>query len=183
MAPQSAAPTDENPYIAALLAKATKDYPFITQHNPLVFMGSDPSRDYAETWPSDEEGTPDRPRPRNLPVGRVGIQVFRPNDFSASDMAAELLHVDPVANTTREGMLKLLTPQQIERLKANSLDYKSTIDRGESKQRALQNAMDSALRGYAMNQWPEEANQSMGYTPEQRKMLDILRAYVTTGRR
>ena len=178
----AAAAADENPYITALLAKASKDYPFILQHNPMVFMGNDPSRDYAETWPSTEEGTKKRPRPSNLPMGRVGVQVFRPNEFGASDMAAELLHVDPVANATREGLLKMLTPQQIAKLKTSARDYQSTLDRGESEQRAIQNAMDSALRGYAMNQWPEEANQAMGYTPEQRRMLDTLRNYVTTGK-
>ncbi len=175
--------TNENPYIAAMLAKAAKDYPFISQHNPMVFMGADPSRDYAETWPTMEEGGPDRPRPKNLPLGRVGVEVFRPDSFGASDLAAELLHVDPVANTTRAQMLKMLTPAQIARLKQEARDYQSTLDRGQGEESAMRNAMDSALRGYAMQQWPAEANQAMGYTPAQLQMLDALKRYVTTGKK
>ena len=175
--------TDNNPYISSLISRAAKEYPFITQHNPFVFMGNDPSRDYAETWPADEEGTPDRPRPKELPAGRIGVQVFRPTDFGPSDLAAEFLHVDPVANETRTSLRASLTPAQIEQLKHASRDYQSTIDRGESEDRAVQNATDSALRGYTVGQWPAEANASMGYSPAQLQMLENLKRYMRTGKK
>jgi hypothetical protein len=183
LAPPPATDAAANPYIASLIAKATKDYPFINQHNPFVFMGNDPTRDYAETWPSDEEGTPDRPRPKELPAGRVGVQVFRPNDFGPNDLAAEFLHIDPVANETRASLRASLTPAQIERLKYTSRDYQSTLDRGENEDRAIQNAIDSALRGYTVGQWPAEANTAMGYSPQQLHLLENLKRYMRTGKK
>lgn len=164
---------------AALLQAASSRYPFLTKYKPLVSYGS--GEGYAETWPIGEEGDEKYKRPQEFPLDRVGVQVFKPDKFGPSDLAAEFLHVDPRANEARSMLLSSLTPQQIIALKRNSGDYAESIRMGLPENRALQNAVDSALRGYTIGQWPEEANRSMGYTPSQMQVLNNLKSYMETG--
>ena len=165
-----------------LLDKAVKDYPFVAKHNPMVVVNPAEGRGYAETYPVGETGAP---LPKggfnkhpNLPIDRVGIEVFKPNQFTHHDLAAEMLHIDPVANQTREALLKTWTPKQIEVLKEHALDYQATLDEGRSHKDALQNATDSALRGYTVGQWPEEINKALDYNPKQTKILEQLKSYM-----
>lgn len=167
-------------YLATLLAAAQQQYPFIRYHDPLVVMGSG-QNDYAETWPVGETGDAQYPRPADIPADRVGVQVFRPNDFKAADLAAEMLHIDPWANATRDRLLQSLSPEQIVRLKRESGDYQQSVSMGMSERDALRNAADSAMRGFTVGQWPADANQRMGYTPDQTAMLNALRNYMQTG--
>ena len=156
-------------------------YPFIQQYNPLVSVGA--GEGYAETWPQNEPGAPDVPRPKEFPMSRAGVQVFRPNDFGPHDLAAEFLHIDPFANETRDRLRASMTPAQIENLKNSAGDYHATLKSGGSEDRAIQNSIDSALRGYTVGQWPAEANASMGYNSDQLGMLDALKNYMQTGKR
>jgi hypothetical protein len=181
------APAGVNPYIANLLTKARTDYPgLMNQYNPIVTTGS--GEGYAETWPANETGALDakgKPtRPAAFPMDRIGVNVYRPNDFTHRDLIGELLHVDPVARDTSARLMKSFTPAQIERLKQASGDYAMTMrEGGRSEEDALRNATDSALRGVVIGQWPEEANRSMGYTKDQQAMIDALTAYMKSGKR
>jgi len=169
-----------NPYVDSLLRQATKEYPFITQHNPIIDTGVGPY--YAETWPVNEEGAPDAKRPGNFPIDRVGVKVYKPNQFTHHDLAGEILHVDPFANETRATLTKSLTPAQIQMLQQESKDYQGSIDEGQSTERAIQNATDAAMRGYVLNQWPAKANEGMNYDPAQKALLERLRNYMKTGK-
>jgi hypothetical protein len=64
-------------------------------------------------------------------MGRVGVQVFKPEKFTASDLAAEFLHVDPKANAARDALRKSMTPEQLQRLKRESADYSESIRMGQ----------------------------------------------------
>lgn len=177
--PQGALAALDDPLVV-LLKDAEKTYPFIKQYSPLLSLGRGDG--YAETWPATEEGDPSYPRPAEFPIGRTGVQVFRPDAFGPSDLAAEFLHVDPLANQTRSQLLQSLTAQQLDQLKRSSADYTETIRMGEPESKALSNAADSAMRGYTVGQWPAEANAAMGYSPDQKAMLDALKSYMTYGR-
>ena len=174
-----------NPYTVALLRQATKEYPFIAQHNPIVETGVGPG--YAETWPSGETGAPNEygqpTRPRAFPSHRVGVQVFRPNDFTHHDLAGEILHVDPYAAEVRDKLISTLTPAQLKTLQRNAGDYQVTIDEGRPEADAVRNAADGAVRGYVLGQWPTEANDSMKYDKPQRALLEQLKNYMKTGKR
>ena len=165
-------------YSADLLAEATKAYPFISKHNPMVVVNPAENRGFAETYPIGETGAPlpegGFSKHSSLPLDRVGVEVFRPNEFSHHDLAAEMLHIDPMANQTREFLMKSWTPQQLETLKHHALDYQATIDEGRPESDAIQNATDSALRGFTVNQWPEQINQALKYNSEQLKYLNDL---------
>jgi hypothetical protein len=165
-----------------LLDKAVKDYPFVAKHNPMVIVNPAEGRGYAETYPTGETGAPLPEGGFNkhpaLPIDRIGVEVFKPEQFTHHDLAAEMLHIDPVANQTREALLKTWTPKQIEVLKEHALDYQATLDEGRSHKDALQNATDSALRGYTVGQWPEEINKALNYSPKQTKILEQLKSYM-----
>lgn len=168
----------------SLLSDAEKRYPFIKQYNPVVTMSPNQGGgDYAETWQLNDAGDKSRPRPSSIPMNRIGVEVYRPNDFGATDLAAEFLHVDPYANSTRQALLKSLSPQQIATLKRASGDYADSLKYGETEQKALENATDSAMRGYTVGQWPDSANAEMRYTPQQLQMLNSLKRYMETGSR
>lgn len=166
-------------YTRDLLARAGAQYPFIRQYNPVVTLGK--GEDYAETWPVGEEGAPEYPRPHDIPIDRVGVQVFRPGSFGPSDLAAEFLHIDPFANYTRGSLQDSMSPQQLSQLKQESGDYADTLKQGGTPEHALSNAVDSAMRGYTVGQWPSDANSRMGYTPTQTSDLQHLQQYMKTG--
>ena len=171
-------------YASDLLAKATQDYPFVARHNPMVVVNPAEDRGFAETYPVGETGAPLPNGGFNknsaLPIDRVGVEVFKPDQFNHHDLAAEMLHIDPMANQTREALVKSWTPDQLKTLKEHALDYQATLDEGRPEEDAIQNATDSALRGYTVGQWPEEINKALAYSPEQLKSLDALKSYMTT---
>ena len=171
-------------YSSTLLASAKQKYPFISQYNPVVTTGNAPAayaNDYAETWLPGDAGDAQSPRPSAIPLNGVGVNVYKTDKFGPDDLAAEFLHADPLANQTRSNLLKSMSAAQIQNLKSQSRDYADTINGGESDQKAMQNATDSALRGYTVGQWPAEANAAMRYTPYQTQMLERLKTYMRTG--
>jgi hypothetical protein len=172
-------------YATDLLSQATQTYPFVAKHNPMVVENPSENRGYAETYPVGETGAPlsegGYSKHSSLPIDRVGVEVFKPNEFTHHDLAAEMLHIDPYANQTRDTLIKTWSPKQIETLKNHALDYQATINEGRSHEDALKNATDSALRGYTVGQWPEEINKALAYNPNQLKALESLKTYMTTG--
>jgi hypothetical protein len=169
-------------YEDELLNRAMQEYPFVRKHNPMVVTNPSENRGFAETYPIGETGAPLPEGGFNkhpaLPLDRVGVEVFKPEKFSHHDLAAEMLHIDPMANKTREQLLKSWTPKQIKALKEHALDYQATLDEGRSHEDALKNATDSALRGYTVGQWPEEINQKLAYSKDQLKALNKLKEYM-----
>jgi hypothetical protein len=182
LAPES---SNSNPYIDSLISKATQEYPFISQHKPVVFTGTGPG--YAEIWPAGEGGPPDAQgndtRPNNVPIDKFGIEVRRPDAFTHYDLAGEVLHIDPYAREISDKLAKTLSPEQIKTLQTQALDYQASLDEGQSPERALQNGTDSAVRGYVVNQWPEQLNTNMGYQPVQKALLESLKSYAKTGKK
>ena len=177
-------PKGDDFYLQNLLNQATTAYPFVKQHNPLVVMGK--GEGYAETYPVGETGRPLEgggfSRPMTLPVNRVGVEVYKPSEFTPKDLAAEMLHIDPYANKAREQLMASWTPKQLQTLKKHALDWEATLAEGRPEADAIKNATDSALRGYTVGQWPEEINKALAYTPAQLKTLDALKMYMTTGK-
>ena len=170
-------------YATSLLEEATKAYPFVAKHNPMVVVNPTENKGYAETYPIGETGAPlpggGFNKHPSLPIDRIGVEVFRPKDFTHHDLAAEMLHIDPIANQTREALIKTWSPEQLKTLKEHALDWQATLDEGRPEADAIQNATDSALRGYTVNQWPEEINKALAYNPQQLKVLESLKSYMT----
>ena len=169
-------------YEDELLGQALLEYPFIQKHNPMVVTNPKEDKGYAETYPVGETGAPlpegGYSKHSSLPLDRVGVEIFKPNEFTSHDLAAEMLHIDPMANKTRDLLMKSWTPEQLKVLKEHALDYQATLDDGRSEKDAIQNATDAALRGYTVGQWPEEINKKLDYSSKQIKALDELKQYM-----
>lgn len=164
---------------AMLRNQAVEKYPFIKQYDPTVTVGSGDG--YAETWFPQDFGPTGTERPKNISAESLGIEIRRPNEFRAEDLAGEVLHYDPRANQVRGMLDKTLSPQQWDVLKREALDYDESVRLGMPESRVRENTIDSAIRGFTVNQWPESINQAMQYTPEQLEQLNALKAYMTTG--
>ncbi len=177
----SGAVTDLQKRTADMLrSQAVEKYPFIKQYNPTVTVGS--GEGYAETWFPQDFGPTGTERPKNIPAESLGIEIRKPNEFRSDDIAGEVLHYDPRANQVRGMLDKTLSPQQWDVLKSNALDYEESIRLGLPESRARENTIDSAIRGYTINQWPNEINVQMQYTPEQLEQLNALKNYMVTGK-
>jgi len=172
-------------YATDLLSQATETYPFVAKHNPMVVVNPMEDKGFAETYPIGETGAPlpggGFSKHSSLPIDRVGVEVFKPDQFTHHDLAAEMLHIDPVANQAREALTKTWSPKQLKTLKEHALDYQATLDEGRPEADAIKNATDSALRGYTVGQWPEKINKALSYSPAQLKVLDSLKNYMSTG--
>ena len=167
-----------------LLLQAQKEYPFISRHNPSVIVNEGGGEGFAQTYPIGETGRPlengEFSRPKSLPINKIGVEIYQPNDFNHHSLAGEVLHDDPFANQIRSSLQKSWTPEQLKVLKFHAKDYEHSLKTGQSEEQALQNATDSALRGYVVNQWPQEANNDFKYSPKQLQMFQSLQKYMKT---
>jgi hypothetical protein len=136
---------------------------------------------YAETWPAEEPGSNEAPRPSDIPLNVHGVEIFKPDQFNEDDLAGEALHVDPVARRTSTALTKSLSDAQIERLAIHSNDYEQSLKLGMSQEDAMRNAVDSMIRGYVVGQWPKEVIDDIGLRPEQLERLEALREYANSG--
>ena len=130
----------------------------------------------SEAWPAGEEGTPDQPRPRMLPLNKPGVE-YDPRG-TPGDLAGEVLHVDPRANAVRGQLIKTLRPGQVQYMSQAWNDFGSDPD--ATLERKIQNATDAAMRGYLVGQAPEEVNRGMAYSPTQIRLLEGLKGYMKT---
>jgi hypothetical protein len=165
-----------------LFQRAQDQYPFIRSNNVNLTISPRDNEGFAETWPAGETGTLDRPRPLNFPMNSTGIEVFKPNQFTTSDVAGEVMHVDPIVNKTRDEFIGTLNPKQLAIVKSQP-DYQMSLRMGMSEEGALQNAADAVMRGYVVGQWPEEALKEFGFNIKQNKLLSDLKNYTTTGKK
>lgn len=169
--------------IQEALKQAKEQYKFIP-NDVVATVNKKSDGRILEAWSPTEEGYVGGARPKEIPMGKIGLEIYNPDKVSADDIAADVLHHDKFANQIRDKMLDTIKsdPEQLSKLKEASADYQYSIDAGQSKEQALKNAVDSAIRGYVVNQWPEEANKEMGYSDKQQSMLDQLKSYMVTGK-
>lgn len=135
---------------------------------------------YLEFWPRDEIGTADAPRPREFPLGQIGVEVYdpttRPIDIMGDVASHHLVHTDPVVGRTYRQFEESLTSEQQTRLRDQ---YQSAI-KNEGEARPYEDwyqhsGLPAYFRGYAFQQWdkPEEL-----YTPAQRRSFDHMMNYL-----
>lgn len=162
-----------------LVQDARQKYPFISPNVVMLpKIGNGPYGNESEGWPAGEEGSPDYPRPKGIPLNVPGIE-FDPHG-NADDLAGEVLHTDPYANGVRDRLAKTFSPDQIKYLSHEALDYGA--DSGAPDDVKLRNGTDSLIRGALLHQWPQNAVSGMHLTPDQTGMIDNLRQYMATGR-
>lgn len=165
-----------------ITAQAAKQYAFLSKHNVKTFVNPKQGEGYAETWPADEEGSPEWKRPEQLPMGVAGVEIKDPHNFGAKDYAAEVFsHVDPTGVQAASNLLSSMSKDQISSMKGSANDYTMSKDMGMPEEAALQNASMAVLRGYVFDQWPKNAIEELGLSADQMKILDNAKKYAVTG--
>ena len=155
-----------------------KLYPYL-KDKPFDFLYTpNPNADvYLETYNPEETGPPTAPRPKELPLGRYGIQVFKPNTRPIDVLGDYVSHAgvkeDPTLSKLYEEF-KSATPDAV--MKAR---YKEHQQFGEKRPYSAWLEMTGypeLFRGYTFDQFGP--NSERIYSPEQLKVLNKVKQYV-----
>lgn len=168
-----------------LLEAARKEYPILNQYD--IDYKYSPKQDIEEYgglefFPSDEPGSPERPRPKEFPVGRPLVEVYdpktRPIDILGDITSHYLIYEDPQVKQYYDQFQNSLNLGQYDRLR-NQYQF-AQQNFGEQRpyeQWYERSGLPGYFRGYAFQQWPEDFNET-AYTPEQRAMFDKMMEYL-----
>jgi hypothetical protein len=165
-----------------LFETAQKEYPYLSGKDIAYKYSPQQGRGFLEFYDPQETGSPEYPRPKELPLGKVGIEVFdpktRPIDILADYVSHYGVEQDPYLTQQYQQFAGSMSPEQRQRLQQQYQYYQQHPEYKE--QRPYQewekaSGMPGYFRGYTFNQWdnPQEM-----YTPQQIQMLDQVRKYL-----
>lgn len=156
--------------------RALVQYPYLKDKN-ISYINTPNEKDnrYLEFWPPNEEGAPDMPRPKELPINNVGIQVIKqsttPTDILADYVSHYGVNTDKQLSKLYKDFEKATPKKQMED-RYNYHVKKYGEDR-PYEQWYQSTGLPEMFRGYTFNQWGENAKDY--YSPEQLKVLDKVR--------
>lgn len=163
--------------------QAIKDYPILSK---IGLRGVESYGSNApgglEFWPENEPGTLDYARPKDIPLGSIGVQIFSdkvaPKDVLADVTSHHFVKNDPVVSDLYNQFLGSLTEAQWKRIQG---DYEYA-KQNEGEQRSFGSWLGTTrlpayFRGYTFQQWPKDFT-SRVFTPEQIDIFDKVRDYV-----
>jgi hypothetical protein len=172
-----------------ILAQAKQMYPVL--NNPNIYYKYSPrasnTGNYLETYPVGESGGPNDPRPKEFPMDKPGIEVYRkdtrPIDVLGDAVSHLFVNTDPTIKKYYQDFQKSLTPAQQKRLQ----EQYQYAQKNEGEERPYEqwlqiSGLPSYFRGYAFKQWPNMDDpkvQQQFYTPEQIKQFDAMMQYLS----
>lgn len=155
-----------------------KQYPYLAG-KPVDFLYTpNPNADvYLETYGRTETGPPDAPRPKELPLGRYGIQVFKPNtrpiDILGDYVSHGGVNDDPVLAKLYADF-KSATPDAV--MKERYKEHQSFGEKRPYSKWLEMTGYPELFRGYTFDQFgPDSARM---YSPAQLKVLNQVKQYV-----
>lgn len=165
-----------------LFEKAKTDYPYLSQQDVAFKYSPQQGRGFLEFYSPDEEGSPEYPRPQELPLGKVGIEVFdpktRPIDILADYVSHHGVEADPFLAQRYQQFISSMTPEQQQRLQEQYQYYQQHPEYKETRpfeEWSKSSGLPGYFRGYTFNQWPDAEKL---YTPEQLNVLNQVRSYL-----
>jgi hypothetical protein len=168
-------PKRNNDVIGSLMFEnAKKEYPYLADKDIAFDYAPGQGRGFLEFYSPEETGSPEYPRPQNIPLGRVGVQVFDPKTY-VSHYGVEN---DPYLSERYQQFQQSFTPEQQQRLQEQYAYYQQHPEYKESRpyeEWLKASGMPGYFRGYTFNQWDDAKDM---YTPEQLKTLDAVRSYL-----
>lgn len=128
-----------------------------------------------EFYPPNERGAVDKPRPRELPVNKLGVEIFN-EDVTPLDVLGDvtshwLIYNDPQYKKYYDDFVQSMSPEQKQRLRGQYEHYVSKGEKRPYEQWEQMTGLPAYFRGYPFKQWPDDFNR-IAYTPEQREMFD-----------
>jgi hypothetical protein len=175
----SALPFPTTPQAAdpSLMSQAQQQYPYLAGKDIGYVYSPDPSnQNMLDFYQPNEAGSPDAPRPQQLPMGQPGIQVYNPNtkpmDILADYVSHYAVNNDPKLQALYQQFSQSVDPQVMQqRYQWHVQNAGETRPYNEWLQ---QTGMPELFRGYTFNQFPPEAKSL--YTPNQIQILDQVRS-------
>jgi len=165
-----------------LFEKAKTDYPYLSDKDIYFKYTPNQGRGYLEFYHPDEPGSPEYPRPKELPMGKVGIEVFDPSTKPLDILADYVSHYgvesDPYLSERYQRFTQSMTPDQNKRLQEQYKYYQEHPEYKEQRayeEWAKASGLPAYFRGYTFNQWPDSTQM---YTPEQLDVLNQVRSYL-----
>jgi hypothetical protein len=181
LSPQNAPPQRLN-----LLQQAQQQYPVLQNQNYGYVENYGKGGGFLEHWPVGEQGAPNQPRPQQLPIGQMGLEIrdpkTRPIDVLGDIVSHNLVNTDPTIKAAYQNFQQSITPQQHRILS----DQYQHARKNEGETRSFEDwkataGLPAFFRGYAFQQWPQEFNDRV-YTPEQKQMFDQMMQYLRGGK-
>lgn len=163
---------------AGFMNKAVEKYPYLKDKGiDFIYTPNAGAGRMLEFWPPDEQGDPSSPRPKELPIGRSGVQAFK-SGVSPEDVLGDYVSHYGVTKDPQLAQLyqqfQASVPDSVMRQRyayhVQNLGEKRPYD-----QWLKQTGMPEYFRGYTFNQWQDA--QKM-YSPDQLKILDQVKAYL-----
>ena len=164
------------------LEQAQKEFPRLKELDLGYKYTPREDRGFIEFFPPDEPGSPEFPRPKELPIGKPGIEVYnprtRPVDIAGDIASHWMVYNDPRMIDYYGRFRQSISPDQQERMRQQYDFYKKNY--GETRpyeQWYETTGLPGYFRGYPFQQWePEEIEQA--YTPQQKAILDEVLNYL-----
>jgi len=156
-----------------------KQYPYLAD-KPIDFVYTpDPKSDrYLEFYSREETGGPDTPRPKDLRMGRYGIQVIQPTTRPIDVLADYVSHAgvkeDPVLQQLYQEF-KTNTPDAVmrQRYEAHKTKFK---EKRPYSQWLEMTGYPELFRGYPFDQFGPNAEEL--YSPKQLQVLNKVKSYL-----
>jgi len=106
-----------------LVNSAKEQYPYL-KDVPMSYTQGD---GYLESYPAGETGSPQYPRPENLPIDVMGIDIRRqdttPEMIAGDYVSHHMTDNDPFIKDNYNQFINSLTPQQLEQQQNRYNDY------------------------------------------------------------
>ncbi len=165
----------ENKYdTAKKMYPILKNYPY-----NIVETLDENSPYYLEHFSPEEVGSLENPRPKNLPIGEYGLQIFkdvRPEDIAGDIISHHVINKDKYLSKKYEEFKKLISKEDM----LNRYNYhKNNLgEKRDFNNWSERTGYPELLRGYVFNQFDKKTKDNL-YTLEQKKVLDSIKNYIT----
>lgn len=167
---------------AMMFEKARTDYPYLADKDIAYKYSPKEGRGFLEFYDPQEPGSPEYPRPKELPLGKVGIEVFDPKTKPIDILADYVSHYgvekDPYLSELYKQFSSSMNPAQRQRLQEQYKYYQEHPEYKEQRpyeQWEKASGMPGYFRGYTFNQWDNPQDK---YTAQQIQLLDQVRKYL-----
>lgn len=167
---------------AMMMDRAKKEYPYLADKDiAFTYSPKVKTKNQLESWPVGETGSPDYPRPANIPIDKFGMQVFKTQGGTPINMLGDYVshhgvENDPKLKDMYQQFQASLDPAKMQERYAyhqNKLGEKRPYDQWYQS-----TGLPEMFRGYTFNQWGNPKQAAKMYTPEQLKILDQVRQYL-----
>ena len=162
---------------AMMFEKAKKEYPYLADKDIGFAYTPQEGDRKLEFYSPDEPGSPQNPRPKQLPMGKPGVQVLDPRTSPLDILGDYVSHYavgqDPQLQALYQQFSGQLDP---EKMKQRYQYHQENL--GETRpydQWHQMSGLPEMFRGYTFNQWD---NAKEMYTPQQLQVLDQVRKYL-----